>query len=712
MRSKYTPSLRGEEKRESDTQQGAGEIPKEYRVFNVQQSRPHPSAGSPTIPNKGDTGPPCRQRSDSRTGREEDRRGGRSEKKPTTRQTVIRPTCPKTAASPHGDAGGDPMPVEPKKRAVTEKYTSEHPGPLGPTRRVQKQTTTPEAMNPLEANTDKIRNPLQKAALRAPSQPPTDPDHALALKRAKSKPSRKKLKTNAVYFSQGTECAMTVGTTPKAQPRRAQPSGPKPPPGADMEKTLPDQKKPIPYQPPPPTSGNFTPGARRSDQSQPPQVAQGTTKEKPGPKTPCPSPQGLFRKGDASQKGVNQTEPKNIPQGAAKCPAETDPAPKKDESHLEGSGGGPRKDVAILPPKHNDQDLQEHSRANTEPQTQSTQTLIHPTPTTALPDQQPRPQLARRCPPPQPGRAQDTETQWIPPSPPQAERLPAPEELRNRIERLLELLHLIPEPLKSAIDRSRYALQIPESRFHVTSKQYYGPSSRRYATRMKTSDPLLLKGFVRADLSILLRDPHSTACSICEFTKNNYEITIGETAVFAEVDSLPRLMATVAEFLREKPVAWTNQSARPRDEQGKLHFYFYHVPHKYQGITPRTDGVLAAVREDRNVNRFVVELEASQGGARQNERPIPPEPRTTMTNPDSTDEAGVIYMSSVEEPHVAAQDQNHEAASDDGASQEGGGAMDAEADRPQSITSSSRDSSFPEFDYLEDDEEAPLARSG
>ena len=119
-----------------------------------------------------------------------------------------------------------------------------------------------------------------------------------------------------------------------------------------------------------------------------------------------------------------------------------------------------------------------------------------------------------------------------------------------------------------------------------------------------------------------------------------------------------------------------------------------------------------AVREDRNVNRFLVELEARHGEARQNERPTPLEPRTTMTNPDYTEEAGVINKSSNEEPHTVAQDQDQDAVSDDEAPQEEGGTKDPAANQPQSITSSSRDYSFPEADYLEEEEEMPLARPG
>ena len=191
------------------------------------------------------------------------------------------------------------------------------------------------------------------------------------------------------------------------------------------------------------------------------------------------------------------------------------------------------------------------------------------------------------------------------PDPPGTVRRPTLTEVNSRAARLLELLQMIPGPLRSAVDRSRHMLSIPEQWFRTTTARIYEPQYRRFAARMKVLDPLLLKAFARADISVLLRHPRTTSRVIAEFAKGKYDLASGETELLAEVISLPRLVAVAAEFLRGRPEGWTNQSASARNESGGIRFCSHHVPCRYQGGVLRSDCALTAVRDDRATGRLL-----------------------------------------------------------------------------------------------------------
>ena len=87
---------------------------------------------------------------------------------------------------------------------------------------------------------------------------------------------------------------------------------------------------------------------------------------------------------------------------------------------------------------------------------------------------------------------------------------------------------------------------------------------------MKLRGPILLETFARADLNVPLREPAARLITIRDFTAHEYDLTVGETPVSANIHTLPRLMDVTHEILRSRPNVMTAHTTPSYSPEGPL----------------------------------------------------------------------------------------------------------------------------------------------
>ena len=191
---------------------------------------------------------------------------------------------------------------------------------------------------------------------------------------------------------------------------------------------------------------------------------------------------------------------------------------------------------------------------------------------------------------------EDPQQPWTPPSPPDIWPSTNPAQLRDQIDQLEERLETVADPLKEAMDKSHYALAIPDVWFYVTMAEIYPPVHHTLTTHLRERDPYLLAQFARADANILLRDVRMSPRDLCEFMNRKYGVGIGVVTALLDMGPLTRAMEIARHIMSQCPAGFVTDIMRPYNDEGEIRFFPHHAPEWLQRAVPRTDNLLKAIR--------------------------------------------------------------------------------------------------------------------